>query len=121
MIYTYAAAALIAAALSVTGAWQVQAWRFDARDKQRIEAQAEQRRNDEKAASAAATAFEQDREKNEIRTRTVYVKVDKIIDRLVYRSVCLDADGLQLINGAIRRADDAGEPASALPGPAAGG
>ncbi|MBH2008099.1 MAG: hypothetical protein I8H71_00460 [Xanthomonadaceae bacterium] len=121
MIYSHFAAALIAAAVSAACAWQVQAWRFDALDKQRIEAQLEQRRNNEKAASAASTAFEKDRINNETRTRTVYVKVEKIIDRPVYRSICVDADGLRLLNDQIRRADDAGEPGSPLPGPAAGG
>lgn len=121
MIYNYVATALIAAAVSAVGAWQVQAWRFDALDKQRIEAQAEQRRTQEKAASAASTGFEQDRTQNETRTRTVYVKVDKIIDRPVYRTMCVDADGLRLLNDQIRRADDAGEPGSAMPGLAAGG
>ncbi|MFZ3141133.1 hypothetical protein [Polaromonas sp.] len=124
MIYNYAFTALItliAAAVFAVGAWQIQNWRFDAKEKQRIEAQLEQRRTDEKAASAASTAFEKDRSNNENRTRTVYVKVDKIIDRPVYRSVCVDADGLRLLNGAIGRTDDAGEPGSPLPGPAAGG
>ena len=32
MIYTHAIAALIAAAIAATGAWQVQNWRFDARE-----------------------------------------------------------------------------------------
>jgi len=121
MIYSYAATALIAAALSATGAWQIQNWRADAKDKQRIEVQLELRRTQEKAASAASTGFEQDRSKNENRTRTVYVKVDKIIDRPVYRTMCVDADGLRLLNGAIGRADDAGEPGRPMPGPAAGG
>ena len=57
MSYSYVATALIAAALFATGAWQVQNWRADAKDKQRIEAQAEQRRMQEKAASAASTGF----------------------------------------------------------------
>lgn len=121
MIYTYAATALVAAALAASGAWQVQGWRFDSRDKQRIEAEAEKRRNDEKSASLAATGFEKDKVINETRTRTVYVAVDKIIDRPVYRAVCVDADGLRLLNGAIRRTDDAGQLGGHLPGPAAGG
>lgn len=121
MIYTHVATAIVAAALSAGAAWQAQAWRFDALAKQRIEVQIEQRRNDEKAVSAASTSFEQDRAKNETRTRTVYVQVDKIIDRPVYRSVCVDADGLRLLNDQIRRVDDASEPGNPVPGPAASG
>lgn len=113
------ALAIFAAGGAAGSAWHVQAWRFDAKDKQRLEAQIEKRRLDEKAANAGSTGFEQDRLKNETRTRTVYVHLDKIIDRPVYRSVCLDADGLRLLNSAIRRADDTGEPKGPLPGPAA--
>lgn len=121
MIYNYAITALIAAALSSAGTWKIQTWRFESREKERIEAQLKLRKTQEKAASAASTAFEQDRTKNEKRTRTVYVKVDKIIDRPVYRNICVDADGLRLLNGAIGRIDDAGEPGGPLPGFAAGG
>jgi len=118
---THVATALIAAALSASAAWQIQNRRADAQNKQRIDAQIEQRRIQEKAASAASTAFEKDRTKNEIRTRIVYVQIDKIVDRPVYRTVCVDADGLRLLNDQIRRADDAGEPGRTVPGPGAGG
>lgn len=111
--------ASIAAALSGAGVWHVQEWRHAAIDQARAEATAEQRRTQEKAASAASTAFEQDRSKNENRIRTVYVQIDKIIDRPVYRSVCVDADGLQLLNRAIGRSDNTSQPGDWLPGPAA--
>lgn len=35
MIYTHAAAALIAASIAATGAWQIQNWRFDAKETER--------------------------------------------------------------------------------------
>lgn len=37
MIYTHAAAALIAASIAATGAWQIQNWRFDAKEKEHAE------------------------------------------------------------------------------------
>ena len=37
MIYTHAAAALIAASIAATGAWQIQNWRFDAKEKAHAE------------------------------------------------------------------------------------
>lgn len=40
-MYTYAATAIIAALLAAAGAWQVQNWRFDAKEKDRVEHQAE--------------------------------------------------------------------------------
>lgn len=36
-LYTYAATALVAAAVAATGAWQVQAWRYGAKEAQRLE------------------------------------------------------------------------------------
>ncbi len=37
MIYTHAAAAIIAASLGAAGAWQIQNWRFDAKEKAHAE------------------------------------------------------------------------------------
>lgn len=119
MIYNYIATALIAALVAASGAWQIQGWRFDSREKERIEAEAEKHRFDEKAASAAATGFEKDKEKNEIRNRTITVEVDKIIERLVYRNACFEPDGLRVLNATIRRTDDAGQPGLKLPRSAA--
>ena len=39
MIYTHAAAALLAAAIAATGAWQVQAWRWGAHEADRLQAE----------------------------------------------------------------------------------
>lgn len=40
-LYTYAATALVAAAVAATGAWQVQAWRYGAKEGQRMEQERE--------------------------------------------------------------------------------
>ena len=53
MIYTHAAAALIAASIAATGAWQIQNWRFDAKEK----AHAEQKLVE--VQQSAATAIRQ--------------------------------------------------------------
>ena len=50
MIYTHAAAALIAASIAATGAWQIQNWRFDAKEK----AHAEQKLVEVQQAAAAS-------------------------------------------------------------------
>lgn len=85
----------------------------------RVAAAQEITQENERLANGAATGFETDRTKNETRTRIITVEVEKIIDRPVYRAVCLDADGLQLIAAAIQRRDPASQPGHALPGPAA--
>ena len=53
MIYTHAAAAIIAASLGAAGAWQIQEWRFDAKEK----AHAEQKLVE--VRQSAATAIRQ--------------------------------------------------------------
>ncbi len=118
-LYTYAATALVAFALGGAGAWKVQSWRMTALEKDRIEAAAEQRRNNERAANAAAAGFETDKDANEQRTRTIIRTVEKIVERPVYRAVCVDADGLRVLNDQIRRAGDPGEPGLKMPRPAA--
>ena len=50
MIYTHAAAAIIAASLGAAGAWQIQEWRFDAKEK----AHAEQKLVEVRQSAAAS-------------------------------------------------------------------
>ena len=120
-LYTYVATALVAAALGGAGAWKVQGWRFAAQDAQRLEAQAEATRINEKAASAASTSFETKKASNETRYRTITVEVEKIVDRPVYLQQCLDDDGLRLINSQIRRETPPGQLGLKLPRPGAPG
>ena len=111
----YAAIALIASSLGVAGAWQVQSWRYEARDKARIEAQLELDRNNRKATQAASEGFENDRSKTNIKYVQIEVEVEKLIDRPVYRNVCYDTDGLRQLNEAIRTTGDPGQPQGAVP------
>lgn len=43
-MYTYVATALIAAFIAATGAWKIQAWRFDSKEKERVEQQLQDQR-----------------------------------------------------------------------------
>jgi len=115
---TYTAVALLAASVAGAGAWQVQSWRYAAKDAQRIEAQAERARNDRKAAQVASEGFENDKAKREIKYRTITREVEKIIDRPVYRDgLRMDGDGLRILNATIRAPGHPGEPGSAMPSP----
>ncbi len=111
----YAAIALIAAAMSGLGAWNVQAWRYAAKDAERIEAQAELARNDRKAAQVASEGFENDKSRTEIKYRTITREVEKIVDRPVYLRDCFDDDGLRILRGAIGAASHSGQPQDTLP------
>lgn len=74
-------------------------------------------------ADQHAQELEKARAQREIVYRTITKQVDKIVDRPVYRNVCLDDDGLRVINDALRgeAAADPGKPATAVSGADASG
>ena len=83
------------------------------------EANREARAAEEKKAQAAATKTEAVRVEIRYRTKTITKEVDKIIDRPIYSSVCLDADGLRLARCAIRgQSADTCKPDKPMPGAA---
>lgn len=102
MLYTHLAAALIGAVVAAGSAWQVQSWRFDSKEKQRLEAEAEVRRNNERQTTIAATGLETDKREIEIRYKTITKKVVEFVDRPVYKNICLDQDGIDAINGVVK-------------------
>lgn len=67
-------------------------------------------------ANAAVATLEGQNAQARVVYRTIHDQVDRLVDRPVYRNVCLDTDGLMLVNAAI-----AGVPvAPAAPGNADG-
>lgn len=116
-IYLYLAIAAAAFTAGGTAAWTAQSWRHDAQDKQRIEAQKELAKLDRKAAQAASEGFENDKTKTDIQYKTIVKEVQTVVERDVYRNVCIDADGLRLLNSAIRRAGDSGQLKNPVPSP----
>jgi hypothetical protein len=120
MIWTYVATAIIASALSFGGAWKVQNWRHDAMEKARIEAEAELQRLKARRVDVASVAHEEFKTKERVVYEVITQTVDKIVERPVYRNVCLDDDGLRALNAAVTGANASGEPAPAVPGPAPG-
>ena len=67
-------------------------------------------------ANAQAEELEQARAKREIIYRTITKTVDRIVDRPVYRSVCLDDDGLRIANEALTGTPaDTSQPDATLP------
>lgn len=77
MIYTHVAAAILAAAIAATGAWKVQDWRYNAKEKERVE----QELNDERVRAATQIRREE----------AVIVAQNQAQARA--RSLRLDADG----------------------------
>ena len=72
---------------------------------------------EEKKAQEAATKTEAVRVEIRYRTKTITKEVDRIVDRPIYRSVCLDPDGLRLARCAIRgQSADTCKPDKSVPG-----
>lgn len=69
----------------------------------------------------AADTLEKAKNEKRIIYRTITRSVDKIVDRPVYHSACIDDDGLRLINAAAagKAPADSGQPGAAVPAPGA--
>lgn len=75
-----------------------------------------QREAESKRIAAAAKALEAANAKRKIVYRTITKQVDKVVERPVYRNVCLDDSGLRCLDAAIRGEVGAGcEPDKPLP------
>jgi hypothetical protein len=113
-------AALIAGLLAGgVGTWKVQDWRHAAKDKARMEAEAEARRINAKAVDTAAVGFEADKGRIRTRTRTITKEVERVTQGEFYAAgqLCLNDDGLRQLRSAIAPAAVASEPARAVPRP----
>ena len=115
MIYTHVAAALLAGLLAFAGAWQTQEWRYEAREAQRLEALAETKRMNELAADAGAAGHESDKAAIKTEFITITKEVRRVVEKPIYRNVCLDADGLRILERAISGQPAASQPAPTLP------
>lgn len=96
-------AATLLAGIAIGGwsAWQIQSWRADSAALQRETAAREQHAANERTAHTASTSYQKESAHERIVYRDRVKVVQQIVDRPVYRSTCLDADGLQQINDAI--------------------
>jgi len=100
MLYHYAATALIAVGVGFAGGWKTQDWRYGAIEAKRLSAIAEAEKKRDKASYGASVTFEKGRTQVETRYQTITETIEKIVDRPIYRNVCLDPDGLQALRNA---------------------
>lgn len=108
--------AAVAAALAFGSAWKIQDWRHDAAERARQEDAAERARLAARKTDVAAVSHEEFKERERVVYQTITETVDRIVERPVYRNVCLDTSGLRALADAIHgRADDPGHPAPAVP------
>lgn len=117
IMYTYVATALIAALLAGTGAWRVQAWRFDSeRFAAQVNARATERMRRQNA-DTAAVAYETGKAERQVEFITINEKVEHEVqtERVVYERTCIAPGGLQQLADAVRATADPGQPGSPVP------
>ena len=125
MIYTHLAAALLAAAIAATGAWQVQAWRWGAADGQRIaqeqtarDAAESDARQQRRLADLAAAQHAQQLATLNTQLGAAHAHIARLSDRQ-----CLTAGTVRMLNnigaGGLGVRTPAANPAGAPPAPAA--
>jgi len=105
---------VVAMAVSFASAWIAQNWRYAAKEAERLEAQREHERANALAADKASEAHEEAKAEIKTQIQVVYRDAEKIIERPVYRNVCFDDAGLQLIARAIGNPATPSQPTPAV-------
>jgi len=115
MLYTHAAAAIAGAVIAGAVAWNVNGWRYEAKEAERLQHVAEQARKNERTADKGAAGHEADKARIRTEFITITEEVERVVQKPVYRDVCLDDDGLRILAGAITGQPAAGQSAPAVP------
>lgn len=94
-MYSHLAAGLLGAAVAATGAWQVQAWRFGAREADQLRTERAIKQAADASAQAAAKAISQ----IEVKHVTVRQQLEREIQtREVFRDCRSGPDAVSLLN-----------------------
>jgi hypothetical protein len=109
---------LVVASLAAAAAWQVQEWRHDSKEKDRLEAVHRELRANEKRVDVAAVAHEKDKKQIRTEHHVITERVEHEVEKPVYRNVCLPDSGVRIVNDHID-GKAASEPARAVSAPAA--
>lgn len=117
MIYTHLAAALLAGLLAFGAGWQVRSWKADSDAVAQVRADASTARKQAANGDAAATRHESTRATLQRQDAVLVREIERVVEKPVYRTECIDADGLRIIAAALSGAADPGEPAPAVPDP----
>ena len=110
-------AGLVLAATFGTG-WATRGWHEAALRESDAKARAEAQKIIDDKADASARDHEAMRAALAVQQRVVTKEVAHVVEKPIYRNVCLDDDGLRVLNAAVGAAS-VSEPAPALPAPAA--
>lgn len=106
--------ALVALLCGTAGGWEVRSWLEGKHEASRLLQAAQDARRRAEHGDAAAERNEQGQAVQEARERVVIQEVQHVVEKPVYRNVCIDADGLRILTEDVRAANGAGVAASAL-------
>lgn len=119
MIAAYAGVAALVAGFTL--GWSVADWRADARELQRVQAAKELADEQQRMVARASARVEAQREQRAARERVVVREVERVLEKPVYRNVCLDDDGLRILADDIAASNARRELGPPVPGASAPG
>lgn len=93
--------ASLVAGTSFYGGWTVRDWKAAEEEVARVEATTKKKDENLEQVQVASTNYEKKGIERETVYKTVYKTVKVVVDRPVYRNVCLDDDGVLSLNKAI--------------------
>lgn len=118
MLYTHVAAVLVSAGLAFSGGWMVRGWKAGADDVAQVRADARTALVRAEKGDRAAVSHEGIKAKLQRQDAVLVREIERVVEKPVYRTECIDADGLRIIAAALAgSAPDPGQPAPAVPDP----
>lgn len=99
---------LLGVSLGFAAGWQVNDWRHESADADR--AQQQKKADEAQAVRADSAAASHEGLRDQLRTefQIIYRDRDRVVEKPVFRNVCIDADGLKLLSSAIEGQDSTG-------------
>lgn len=107
MLWTHAAAAIVAAVLAFSAGWKVRAWKAAGDELHRVNLEARDQIRRQDQVAQAGDRLEQSRERIRYVDRILTREVERVATRYVDRE-CLDADGVRIVNAAAAGLETAG-------------
>lgn len=114
-LWTHAGVGVICFVTGAGSAWWIQGLRSDSNELERQQAVVEQARKNELRSYSGAATFEVERAKIQTKFIKITEEVERVVQKPVYRNVCLDDDGLRLISDAIDNKPTTTKPESSVP------
>ena len=113
MIWAYVGGAALV--LGFGTGWKVRDWKADAAEKARLEAVLKTKEENATKVDAAAVKFEDRKAKVAARERVVIKEVERVVEKPVYRNICVDSDGLRILADDVAASNTGRELAPAVP------